>query len=73
MERATFYNEQALYCDFLLRRSVDAHRRVLIERERQDWLMLARRNGLGCAAERSLDIDDRRRTFAPERGCAVGA
>jgi hypothetical protein len=35
------YEEQAAYCTYLLRRTVDPGRRALIERERDDWLLLA--------------------------------
>ena len=41
MERVNLYREQAAYCAYLLNRALDPRRRALLERERQDWLMLA--------------------------------
>ena len=46
MDRASLYREQAAYCAYLLRRAVEPHRRAQLERERQDWLMLADRQML---------------------------
>ena len=46
MDASEFYLEQAAYCAYLLRRLMDPVRRRLLERERQDWLMLAERYGL---------------------------
>lgn len=46
MDRADLYESQAAYCAYLLRRDIDPRRRALIERERQDWLLLAYQHGL---------------------------
>lgn len=46
MDRTTHYQEQAAYCAYLLRREMSPARRARIERERQDWLMLAYQHGL---------------------------
>jgi hypothetical protein len=43
MKLSDLYGEQASYCAFLLRRPMDQTRRTLLERERDDWLMLADR------------------------------
>jgi hypothetical protein len=40
------YREQASYCAYLLRRQMDPNRRYLLEREREDWLILADRHRL---------------------------
>ena len=40
MNSAT-YREQAAYCAQLLSKKLDPKRRMQIERERQDWLLLA--------------------------------
>jgi hypothetical protein len=53
------YDDQAAYCAYLLRRTVDPSRRVLIERELQDWVMLAHEhrlwNELDTRAARSAE------------------
>jgi hypothetical protein len=41
MERAERYREQAAYCAYLLSRALGPTRRRLLERERNDWLMVA--------------------------------
>ncbi len=41
MNPAALYREQASYCAFLLNRVTDPRRRAQIERERDDWLVLA--------------------------------
>jgi hypothetical protein len=49
LERATLYREQAAYCAFLLSRTLEPRRRALLERERQDWLLLADQDHLWAA------------------------
>lgn len=46
MDKAELYNSQAAYCASLLHRVLDPRRRALIERERQDWLVLAYQHAL---------------------------
>jgi hypothetical protein len=53
MDRATLYREQAAYCAYLLNRTLNPSRRALLERERQDWLLLADQHELW------LEIEDR--------------
>ena len=52
MDRTALYEEQAAYCAYLLRRALDPMRRALIERERQDWLMLAYQDQLWREVEK---------------------
>jgi hypothetical protein len=51
MDAAQRYREQAAYCAYLMRRALNPTRRRLLEREREDWLMLAERQGLWSAFE----------------------
>jgi hypothetical protein len=51
MDHAERYREMAAYCAYLLRRAVDPTRRRLLEREREDWLILAERQGLWAEFE----------------------
>jgi hypothetical protein len=46
MDPSVLYLEQASYCAYLLRRVEDPKRRRQLEREREDWLMLAERHRL---------------------------
>lgn len=41
MDVADLFEEYASYCTYLLRRSLEPARRSLIEREREEWLVLA--------------------------------
>jgi hypothetical protein len=41
VDRGDIYREQAAYCAYLLNRPLEPSRRALLERERQDWLLLA--------------------------------
>jgi hypothetical protein len=51
LDKVTLFEEQAAYCAYLLRRALDPRRRALIERERQDWLMLAYQDRLWSEIE----------------------
>jgi hypothetical protein len=51
LDKVTLFQEQAAYCAYLLRRALDPRRRALIERERQDWLMLAYQDRLWSEIE----------------------
>ena len=51
MDRTALYEEQAAYCAYLLRRVADPLRRALLEREREDWLLLAYQNRLWTEVE----------------------
>jgi hypothetical protein len=65
LDRTVVYYEQAAYCAYLLRRAVDPRRRALIERERQDWLMLAYQTGLWTEVDGPGAAGDAQRSFAP--------
>jgi hypothetical protein len=60
LDRTAQYEEQAAYCAYLLRRALDPHRRALIERERQDWLMLAYQHQLWREVETPTFADSER-------------
>lgn len=52
LDQVALYQSLAAYCAYLLRRDVEPRRRALIERERQDWLLLADEHGLWRQAAR---------------------
>jgi hypothetical protein len=64
LNRTAVYQEQAAYCAYLLRRVVDPRRRALIERERQDWLMLAYQTDLWSEIDVAPAVAPQQRTFA---------
>jgi hypothetical protein len=66
LDRTAVYQEQAAYCAYLLHRVVDPRRRALIERERQDWLMLAYQTDLWNEIDVPAVVPEQR-TFAPAR------
>lgn len=62
MGRADVYREQAQHCALLLTRVRDPRRRALLEREREDWLVLASEEEILAQAEPAswaADADDR--------------
>jgi hypothetical protein len=65
LNRTAVYQEQAAYCAYLLHRAVDPKRRALIERERQDWLMLAYQTDLWSEIDVAPTVVPEQRTFAP--------
>jgi hypothetical protein len=67
LNRTAVYQEQAAYCAYLLHRVVDPRRRALIERERQDWLMLAYQTDLWSEIDTDLAVAPQQRTFAPAK------
>jgi hypothetical protein len=59
--------EQAAYCSQLLSKNLDPRRRAQLERERQDWLVLAHEQ----ETWRVVQAEARSRTFQPpEAECA---
>lgn len=59
---STMCREQAAYCTQLLSKKLDPRRRAQLERERQDWLVLADEQ----ETWRAVQADARSRTFAAD-------